>query len=106
MVRQKQKQSRSKATKTTARSGERVFETDSTYFLKLVISVLLGAIWIKFKDPVIGHGLQVFGIPLGLLVGVILINRFEKHQSDRKIFYAVATLSALVCLFMPAVIYL
>ena len=28
-----------------------VFESDGTYFLKLVVVVLLGTFWIKFSEP-------------------------------------------------------
>jgi hypothetical protein len=97
---------RNRAASISRRGYENSIEADSTYFLKLIIAVLLGAFWIKFKDPVVGYGFQFFGVPVGLFIGLILIHRFEKRQSDRKIFYAVTILTSLLCLFMPAVIYI
>ncbi len=43
------------------RFHERVFESDSTYFLKLVVIVLLGTLWLKFANPFMLGGLSVHG---------------------------------------------
>lgn len=84
------------------RGYERIFESDSTYFLKLVVCVLLGTLWLKFKDPVILSHIQFNGIPAGAVLGFIIINRFEKLQSDRKIWYAVLVIVTIICYFVPA----
>ena len=84
------------------RGYEKVFEADSTYFLKLVICVLLGTLWVKFGTPVTVGGLPVGALPVGLAVGLVLINRFEKIQSDRKIWYAVLIVMSVICYFVPA----
>lgn len=81
---------------------EMVVETDGTYFLKLVICVLLGTFWIKFADPVSWQGNMFNAIPIGLIVGLILIKRYEPLQSDRKIWYAVLILLTIVSYFVPA----
>jgi hypothetical protein len=86
----------------TRRNTEKIFETDSTYFLKLVVFTLLGTFWLKFGDPVIWFGIPLRGIPLGFFIGLILVNRFEKYQSDRKIWYATLLVVTIICFFVPA----
>jgi hypothetical protein len=41
-------------------------------------------------------------IPAGFLVGLILVNRFEKIQLDRKIWYAILIVVTIICYFVPA----
>jgi hypothetical protein len=88
---------------TSARAAkEQVYETDSTYFLKLVVFVLLGTLWLKFAQPVTWLGTPLNGIPLGMFVGLVLVNKFEKYQSDRKIWYAILLVVTIICYFVPA----
>lgn len=84
------------------RGYEKVFEADSTYFLKLIICVLLGTLWLKFSSAITVGGVYVGAIPAGLIVGLVLINRFEKIQADRKIWYAVLIVMSVICYFVPA----
>lgn len=79
-----------------------VAEPDGVYFLKLICVVLLGTLWLKFKLAVSWLGIPIGGFPLGLVVGLIGIALFEKSQIDRKIWYAVITIVAIICYFMPA----
>ena len=81
---------------------EKVFESDSTYLLKLVVFVLLGTLWLKFQDQVSWMGFPIHGIPVGLLLGLLLVHQFEKHQSDRKIWYAILIVVTIICYFVPA----
>lgn len=106
MVQQKQK---NKAKKTTSRATvanrrgyDTMFESDSTYLLKLVSFVLLGTLWLKFQTPVSWLGMPFSGIPIGLLVGLLLVNKFEKNQVDRKIWYAILIVVTIICYFVPA----
>lgn len=46
--------------------------------------------------------MPVGGIPLGMLIGLVLVNRFEKYQSDRKIWYAILVVVTIICYFVPA----
>lgn len=64
--------------------------------------VLLGTLWLKFQTPVTWLGLPLNGIPLGLLVGLVLVRQFEKMQSDRKIWYAILLVVTIICYFVPA----
>lgn len=96
------KNTRQRAVAATRRNYEKVFESDSTYFLKLVCFTLLGTLWLKFGQPMTWFGLPVSGIPLGLLVGLFLVAKFEKYQSDRKIWYAILLVVTIICYFVPA----
>lgn len=106
MAKTKQKHPRTYARNRAAaisRTGrEKVFESDSTYFLKLVVFVLLGTLWLKFAQPVSWLGMPIGGFPIGLLAGLLLVSKFEKYQSDRKIWYAILLVVTIICYFVPA----
>ena len=88
--------------KPAKRFHERVFESDSTYFLKLVVIVLLGTLWLKFADPMMVAGFQFTAIPLGIVLGFLIVRAFEHHQEDRKIWYAVLLVIGVISYFVPA----
>jgi hypothetical protein len=96
------KKSPSRVSIVTRRSYDTVFESDSTYLLKLVAFVLLGTLWLKFHVPVTWFGMPFSGIPVGLLIGLLLVNKFEKYQVDRKIWYAILIVVTIICYFVPA----
>lgn len=105
MVRQKQKRPRTYARNrvaTASRATEKMFETDGTYFLKLVVFTLLGTLWIKFAQPIVWLDIPLRGIPIGLFIGLLLVSKFEKYQSDRKIWYAILLVITIICYFVPA----
>lgn len=77
-------------------------ESDSTYFLKLVIYVLLGTFWIKFAQPIEVAGVPFGGVPLGMMVGILIVSQFEKNQANRKIWYAVLLVITIISHFVPA----
>ena len=86
-------------TKTSVKRQSR--EHDGTYLLKLVLVLLLATLWLKFRDPIlIGH-VPLIGIPLGTIVGLFLIHRYETINEDRKIWFAIILLTTVVCLFAP-----
>lgn len=92
-----------KKTKTSPkRLHERIFESDSTYFLKLVIIVLLGTLWLKFGSPISWGSLTLAAFPLGILLGFLVVRAFEHHQEDRKIWYAVLLVVGVISYFVPA----
>jgi len=99
---QKQKKSPVPARSRARRYTEKMSESDSTYFLKLVIFVLLGTLWLKFAQPITVVGIPFGGIPLGLLVGLLLVRLFEKLQGDRKIWYAILLVVTIISNFVPA----
>lgn len=106
MAKQKQKRprtyARNRAASISRRGYEKVFESDSTYFLKLVVFVLLGTLWLKFGTPVSWAGVPINGVPIGLLLGLLLVHKFEKYQADRKIWYATMLVVTIICYFVPA----
>jgi hypothetical protein len=108
MVKKTQKTSKQSIKKTpnraaaaTRRNYERVFESDGTYFLKLVVFTLLGTFWVRFGTPVEWLGIPVAALPAGLLVGLLLVRKFETHQTDRKIWYAILLVVTIACAYAP-----
>lgn len=77
-------------------------ESDGEYLLKLVIVLILGTLWLKFANPLTVGSLPIAGIPIGLIAGLILVERFEKLQTDRKIWYVVLMLVTMLSYFVPA----
>lgn len=77
-------------------------ESDSSYFLKLVLYVILGSIWLRFEDPLVVGELLIGGIPVGLLVG-LLFAAHDHFQVDRKIEYAILLIMTILTMFIPAV---
>jgi len=76
-------------------------ERDSIYFLKLVLYLVLGTIWVKFSAPIVLAGIPLGGIPIGLFIG-LLIASHDKLQIDRKIEYAVIIVMTVISYFLPA----
>ncbi|MEO7904617.1 MAG: hypothetical protein ABIR91_02375 [Candidatus Saccharimonadales bacterium] len=106
MATQKQKRprtyARNRAATISRRGHENIFESDSTYLLKLVVFVLLGTFWLKFQQPVDWFGFPLNGLPVGMLIGLLLVAKFEKYQFDRKIWYAILIIVTIICYFVPA----
>ena len=76
-------------------------ETDSAYFLKLVLYVVLGSVWLKFADPFIIGGVVLNGLPIGLVLGLIFASH-DHFQVDRKIEYAVLLVMTILSYFAPS----
>lgn len=102
MAKQKQKRPRTYARNRPRYYKEKIYESDSTYFLKLVVFALLGTFWIKFAQPIEWLGMPIGGVPAGFLIGSILVRRFEKYQSNRKIWYAILLVVTIISHFVPA----
>jgi hypothetical protein len=102
MTQPKQKKIKKRASVIGKRSYDKMRESDGTYFLKLVVFVLLGTLWLKFQHPISWLGMPFNGIPAGFLIGLILVNRFEKIELDRKIWYAILIVVTIICYFVPA----
>jgi hypothetical protein len=71
-------------------------EPDSTYFLKLVLYVLLGTFWIRFSEPITWLGIPFGAVPVGVLIGFLFVRWFEKYPTDRKIWYAILVVVAII----------
>ena len=87
---------RSKASIITNRKGrERLYENDSTFFVKLVVCVVLAALWLRLGV------VAIQALPVGLIVGLLLVVSVEKYQFNRKIWYVTLILMAIVTSFTP-----
>lgn len=76
-------------------------ESDSAYFLKLVLYVLLGSFWLRFAQPLeIGY-VTLNGFPIGLLLGLLFASH-DHFQIDRKIEYAILVIVTIITFFLPA----
>lgn len=93
---------RAKVRQVHQRIQERVSETDSTYFLKLIVVFFLGTFWIKFSDPVLIGDFYLAAIPVGVFAGFVLVRAFEKLQSNRKIMYALLIVTGVISNFQAA----
>ena len=76
-------------------------EPDGVYLLKVVLYMMMGALWLKVSS---GENLQ-FPIPIGLLTGLIFV-KHEHFQIDRKIEYAVLVVSCLIGFWLPFGLYI
>ena len=93
---------RSKSNEVFNRKGnERIYEKDSVFFLKLVVFILLSALWLRLKEPIPVGPMVSQAIPLGLIVAVLLVMKVEKYQFNRKIWYSALIIMAIVTSFTP-----
>ena len=90
----KRKQNRAKAAPIAV-------EPDSAYFLKLVLYIVLGSLWLKFSHPVQLGDFALHGFPFGLILGLLFASH-DHFQVDRKIEYAVLIMVTIVSFFLPA----
>ncbi len=88
--------------KQSMRPTRQTRETDGQYLLKLVLVILLGTLWLKFSTPVAIGMFQLSALPVGMLLGLILISQREHYQTDRKIWYAILLVVSIICYFVPA----
>jgi hypothetical protein len=62
-------------------------EPDNTYFLKILIYLVIGTIWIKYNGYLV--------LPAGLLIGIVLAQH-DHFAIDRKVEYAILLIAAVV----------
>lgn len=86
--------------KTKKNTAKQPAEPDAVYFLKLVVYLILGSLWLKVTD---GDSMQI-PIPVGLFVGLLLASH-DRLQLDRKIGIAVLLVAMLVGFWLPFGIY-
>jgi hypothetical protein len=96
----KKRSSKARA-KRPATFRSRLRESDGQYLLKLAVVIIFGTLWIKFGHVFYLGQVAVTGVPLGMLAGMLLVDKFEVHQDDRKIWYALLVIVALVSYFLP-----
>lgn len=78
-----------------------VVEKDSTYFLKLILYIILGSFWLKFAQPIYLGDIALHGVPLGLFIGLLFASH-DHFQVDRKIEYAILIVITVITYFVPA----
>jgi hypothetical protein len=74
---------------------------DSTYLLKLVLYLVVGAQWLRLVDADLTRQIP---LPIGLVVGIIFASR-ERFRIDRKIEYAILIVSMFIGLWSQMGIY-
>ena len=93
---------RSKSSELFSRKGrERIYDNDGSFFLKLVVFVILSALWLRLKNPVEVGGLVIQAIPVGLFIALLLVLKIEKYQFNRKIWYVTIIFMAILTSFTP-----
>lgn len=71
-------------------------ETDSTYFLKIVMFLILGSLWLRiesFPD-------WSLPVPLGLVIGLVYASH-DHFRVDRKIEFAILLVATFVAFWLP-----
>lgn len=71
-------------------------ESDSTYFLKLVLYLIVGAQWLRVES----FPEWSVPIPIGLLVG-LLFAAHDHFAIDRKIEFALLLIASFVAFWLP-----
>jgi len=74
-------------------------ETDSAYFLKIVLFLILGTFWLRLTDVNVGP-FEHLSIPAGLLVG-LLFAAHDHFQIDRKMEYALLLIATVMSFYLP-----
>ena len=93
---------RSKSNELFSRKGrECIYDNDGSFFLKLVVFVILSALWLRLKNPIEVGGLVVQAIPVGLFIALLLVLKIEKYQFNRKIWYVTIIFMAILTSFTP-----
>ena len=67
--------------------------TDSTFFLKIVLYLLIGSLWLEIN--VVG-----WALPIGLAIGLIFASH-DHFQIDRKLEYVVLLIATVVSFAAP-----
>jgi hypothetical protein len=75
-------------------------ELDSVYFLKLVLYLIVGSLWLKVTQ---GDTAQI-PVPIGLGIGLLFASH-EHFQIDRKVEIAVLLVAMLMGFWLPFGIY-
>lgn len=75
-------------------------ERDSTYFLKIVLYLILGSLWLRFAAPIQIGDVILNGFPIGLVMGLLFASH-DHFQVDRKIEYALLIVVAVASFFLP-----
>ncbi|MCL2444808.1 hypothetical protein FWD07_01640 [Candidatus Saccharibacteria bacterium] len=89
-------------TNLSRRGFEKNPESDGVFLLKLVLVVLMGSFWVRFGEGMIVGEVEVWAVPVGLLLGLVLIHLLEKRRENRRTFFAVIVVVGILSFFLPA----
>ncbi len=76
-------------------------EPDGAFLLKVVMYMILASFWLKFPEPVEFFYVGLYGVPVGLFIGLAVASR-DRFQIDRKIEYVVLIVMTVVTFFLPS----
>lgn len=77
---------------------QKATESDSVFFLKLLLFFLLGAFWVRIATDTNSY----ISLPVGLIFGLVFASH-DHFQIDRKIEYAVLLIATVLSAYMPIV---
>lgn len=77
-------------------------ERDSTYVLKLVLYLIIGAQWIRLENVT---GTTQIPIPIGLVIGLLFVMH-DHFKIDRKIEYAILLVAMFVGFWTQVGVYI
>lgn len=86
--------------KTKKKNSKAPQELDSVYFLKLVLYLITGSLWLKVTQSTNAQ----IPVPIGLGVGLLFASH-EHFQIDRKVEIAVLLVAMLIGFWAPFGIY-
>lgn len=86
----------SKKNKKSSKNKSTGIETDGAFFLKLVMYVIIGSMWVKISTA---DGMQI-PIPAGFIIGASFAMH-DHFQIDRKIEYAILVLAMFIGFWLP-----
>lgn len=93
---------RSKASPLFTRKGhERQYEREGVFFLKLAVFLVLSTLWVRLSQPLEVGPMIIQAIPVGLVLSLLLVLKIEKYQFNRKIWYVMLILMAILTSFTP-----
>lgn len=81
------------------RSKKTQSESNSTYFLKILLFFILGTLWVRLLDVNIGP-FQHISLPIGLLVGLLFASH-EHFMIDSKIEFAILLVATFISFYLP-----
>lgn len=82
--------------KSKRKTAAKSIETDGVYFLKLVLYLIIGSLWLKVSGGIAWQ----LPLPVGLAIGLLFASH-EHFQIDRKIEIAVLLIAMLIGFWAP-----
>lgn len=84
------------------RGNPLISESDGQYLLKLMLVIIAGSLWLKFSTPLTLSSFTLYALPLGTIVGLIVIYKLEGAVLNRRIWYAILLVVTVISYFVPS----